>query len=117
MAINFDSIQPVSSATVTTSQNNGLVKVAFARVLDQDVLKDMQGLKIHPFVRSLSMYSSQKVFDVVVDSNYSLADVAEATAQMLEAHGMKVKRQVGMADREEVSSFTQPTQEGDRHEN
>jgi len=114
MAIIFDSIQPASSVTVATSQNNNLVKVGFARVLDQDVLKDMQELKVRPFVRAILMDSNQRVFDVIVDSNYSLADVAEATAQMLEGHRMKVKRQVGLGGREEVSSFLQLTQEGDR---
>ena len=106
MPVNFDSIQPASSVTVTTSRNNDLVKVGFARVLDQDVLKDMQELKVHPSVRSLSMYSDQKVFDVIVDSNYSLAEIAEAIAQMLEGHRMVVKRQVGVADRKVVGSFT-----------
>ena len=106
MPVNFDSIQPAFSVTVTTSQSNNLVEVGFARVLDQDVLKDMQELKVHPFVRSLSMYPNQKVFHVIVDSNYSLVEIAEAIAQMLEGHRMVVKRQVGMADRKVVDSFT-----------
>ena len=106
MPANFDSIQPASSVTVTTSQHNNLIQVGFARVLDQDVLEDVQELKACPFVRSLSMCSDQKAFDVIVDSNYSLVEIAEAIAQMLEGHRMKVKRLVGVANRKVVDSFT-----------
>ena len=102
----FDSIQPVTSVTVTTSRNNNLVKIGFARVLDQDVLKDLQALKVHPFARFFSMYANQKTFDVIVDPNYSLDVVAEAIAQMLEGHGLKVGRLSGLYARAEVDSFT-----------
>jgi len=106
MAVDFDSIQPVSSVTVTTSRSNDLVKVEFARVLDQDVMTDMKGLKLQPFVSFLFLFSSQKTFDITVDSNYHLGTVAEAIAQMLEGHGLNVKRREELGSCKVVSSFT-----------
>jgi len=106
MPVNFDSIQPVSSVTVTTSRNNDLVKVEFARVLDQDVMTDMQGLKLQPFVSFFFLFSSQKTFDITVGSNYHLGTVAEAIAQILEGHGLDVKRREELGSRKVVSSFT-----------
>ena len=106
MSINFDSVQSTTSATVTTSPNNELVQVQFARILDQDVLTDMQQLKTQPSVRFFSMYSNQQVFDIVVGSNYQLEVVAEAIAQMIEGHGLSVGRQMGLNDKKPTNSFT-----------
>jgi len=45
------------------------------------------------------------MFDVTVDSNYSLETVAEAIAQMLEVHQLTVKRTIKVGNREELKSF------------
>jgi len=104
--ISFDSIQPTSSVTVTSSSRANLVEIEFARVLDQDVLVDMQKLETRPFVTFLFLSCSQKTFDLNIDPNYPLQAVAEAIAQMLEGHGYQVKRLVEPGIREEVNSFT-----------
>jgi len=106
MAINFDSIQPVSSATVTASRNNnGLIRIEFARGVDQDVLKDMQALEAQPFARFAWLSANEKTVDVIVNSNYSLQAVAEAIAQKLEGHEMTIQRLVGLFEKDKVSSF------------
>ena len=106
MVISFDSIQPMTSVAVIISPSIRLVALEFARVLDQDVLKDVQAIKYQPFVMFTFEYPGQKMFDVTVDSNYSLETVAEAIAQMLEGHGLKVKRTIKVGNREELKSFT-----------
>ena len=105
MVISFDSIQPMTSVAVIISPSIRLVALEFARVLDQDVLKDVQAIKYQPFVRSIFVYPCQKMFDVTVDSNYSLETVAEAIAQMLEVHQLTVKRTIKVGNREELKSF------------
>jgi len=106
MLISFDSIQPTTSVTVTISPGLYQIAVKFARVLDHDVVKDMQVLKSQPFVKFFFGYPNEhpKMFDVTVDSNYPLETVAEAIAQMLEGHGLKVKRQANLDGREEVDA-------------
>jgi len=106
MVISFDSIHPMTSVAVIISPSIRLVALEFARVLDQDVLKDVQAIKSQPFVRSIFVYPCQKMFDVTVDSNYSLETVAEAIAQMLEVHQLRVKRTIKVGNREELKSFT-----------
>jgi len=115
MTISLDSILPVTSATITTSRNNNLVKVELASDLGHEVLTDLQRLESQPYVRFLSSFASGKMFDVFVNSNYPLESVAEAIAQMLEGHGLRIGRLAGLVEKCEVSSFTaQLTQEGDR---
>ena len=106
MVISFDSIQPFSSVTVTTSQNNALVKVEFARCLDTDVMAAMQGLRVQAFVRFFSLSSNQKTFDITINSNYSLETIAEAIAQNLEEHELNVGRLSGLVEKSELKSFT-----------
>ena len=102
----LDSIQPMTSVRVTTSQGNCLVKIEFARALDQDTLTEMQGLESQTFSSYLFYYPIKRMFDVIVDSNYSLEEVAEWIAQMLEGHELKVKRLSGLVEKSELKSFT-----------
>jgi len=102
----LDLIQPVSSVTVTTSRNNDLVKIEFARCLDPDVMADMQGVRVQPFVRFFHLFSNQKTFDITINSNYSLEEVAELIAQNLEEHGLTVGRLTELIGGHEVKSFT-----------
>jgi len=106
MFTRFDLIQPVSSVTVTTSRNNDLVKIEFARCLDIDVMADMQGVRFQPFVRFFHLFSNQKTFDITINSNYSLEEVAELIAQNLEDHKMTVGRLSGLVEKSELKSFT-----------
>jgi len=99
MATNLDSIQSLTSVIFTILPSQCLLKIEFARPLDREVLKDIQGDR--PFVST-----NQRVLDIFLDSNYSLAEVAEAIAQMIEGHGLRVSRKVGVRDRIDVSSFT-----------
>jgi len=102
----LDLIQPFSSVNVTTSQNNALVKIEFARCLDIDVMAAMQGLRVKPFVRFFSLSSNQKTFSITINSNYSLETIAEGIAQNLEKHEMTVGRLAGLVAMAEVKSFT-----------
>jgi len=106
MFTRLDLIQPFSSVNVTTSQDNALVKVEFARCLDIDVMAAMQGLRVQPFVRFFSLSSNQKTFDITINSNYSLETIAEAIAQNLEEHKMTVGKLAGLVAKSEVKSFT-----------
>jgi len=106
MPVNFDSIQPVASAKVTTSSRIALLRIEFARALDQDTLADMQGLESQPFASYLFYYPIKRMFDVNVNSAYSLKEIAEQIARMIEGHGLSVQRQVELSDGELVSSFT-----------
>ena len=112
----FDSVLPVTSATVTTSRNNNLVKVELASDLGYEVLADIQRMEAQPFVRSVSwLASGKKTFDVSVNSNYPLEVVAEAIARMLEGHGLRIGRLAGLVEKGEVNAFSaQLTQEVDR---
>jgi len=102
MATNLDSIQSLTSVIFTILPSRCLLKIVlkieFARPLDREVLKDIQGDR--PFVST-----NQRVLDIFLE-NYSLAEVAEAIAQMIEGHGLRVSRKVGVRDRIDVSSFT-----------
>jgi len=98
MATNLDSIQSLTPVIFTISPSQCLLKIEFARPLDREVLKDIQGDR--PFVST-----NQRVLDIFLE-NYSLAEVAEAIAQMIEGHGLRVSRKVGVRDRIDVSSFT-----------
>jgi len=105
MATNLDSIQSLTSVIFTILPSRCLLKIEFARPLDREVLKDIQGLRDRPFVRHFFFITNQRVLDIFLDSNYSLAEVAEAIAQMIEGHGLRVSRKVGVKDRIDVSSF------------
>jgi|GEM_PF-1780943 len=112
----FDSIQPAYSVTVAASRNNNpLVRIEFARGVDHEVLKEMQGLEAQSFSRFVLVSPDGRMFDVFVNSNYPLETVAEAIASKLEGHGLKVGKLAGLSERDEVSSFAgQLKQEGDR---
>jgi len=116
MVITFDSIQPEYSVTVAASRNNNpLVRVEFARGVDHEVLKEMHGLEAQSFSKFVLVSPNGKMFDVFVNSNYPLETVAEAIAQMLEGHGLKVGRLAGLSEWDKVSSFAgQLKQDGDR---
>ena len=111
MTINSDSIRPVTAATVTVSQSNGLVRVEFDCVLDQELLD--QGVSTDIVIVGSNQGVSTDL--VIAGSSYQLEAIAEAIAQMLEQRGLSVKRLTESSVSEAVSSFTaQPTQEDDR---